>query len=115
MRHLLQELHLATQAGNLVLDAGCLGFGEIASFAFSTVQRHEITHDAGVNLHHPLADLGHREVLVAVVHGFELAAIDRKNGTSEEFEPTAKLYELSAHRPDRLPFFELSCPRVFEF
>jgi hypothetical protein len=36
------------------------------------------------NLLHPLGDLGHREVLVAVVHGFELAADNRDNGSSEQ-------------------------------
>jgi hypothetical protein len=47
------------------------------------IQRRQVTHDAGVGLLHPLADLGHREVLVAIVHSFELAAVDRNNGTSE--------------------------------
>jgi hypothetical protein len=72
---------------------------------FSTHSAHSTTAgpsrgSCGVNLLHPLADLDHREVLVTVVHGFELAAIDRNNGTSEEFEPTAKLDELSAYRPE---------------
>jgi hypothetical protein len=32
---------------------------------------------------------------------FELAAVDRNNGTGEEFEPTAKPDELTTHRLDR--------------
>jgi hypothetical protein len=42
-----------------------------------------------------------RPVTLAIVHRFELAAVDRNNGTSEELEPTAKLDKPSAHRPDR--------------
>src|SRR6266851_3837170 len=61
----------------------------------------QVTRDAGVDLLHPPDDLGHRVLLVAILHRFELAAVDRNNGTSEELEPTAKLDELSAHRPDR--------------
>jgi hypothetical protein len=66
-------------------------------FAVSAVQRREITRDAGVDLLQPLADLGHREVLVAVVYGFEFAAVDRNDSTSEQVQPTAKLHELTTH------------------
>jgi hypothetical protein len=65
------------------VDAGRLGFGDIALFAVGPVQSRQVTHDAGVDLLDPLADLGHREVLVAIVHSFELAAVDRNNRTSE--------------------------------
>src|SRR3954452_18123320 len=37
----------------------------------------------------------------SVVHRFELAAVDRNNGTGEEFEPTANLDKLTTHRLDR--------------
>ena len=47
------------------------------------------------------SDFGDGVVLVAIVHRFELAAIDRNNGTGEEFEPTAQPDELGAHRSDR--------------
>jgi hypothetical protein len=40
--------------------------------------------DVAGNLLHPPGDLGHREVLVAVVHGLELAADNRDNGSSEQ-------------------------------
>jgi len=65
-------------------------------------RRPQITRDAGVDLLHPPADFGYRVVLVAIVHCFELAAIDRNNGTGEEVEPTAKLDKLTTHRLDRL-------------
>jgi hypothetical protein len=57
--------------------------------------------DAGVDLLHPPGDLGDGVILVAVVHRFELAAVDRNNGMSEESEPTAQPDELGAYRPDR--------------
>src|SRR5258706_16110462 len=54
-----------------------------------------------LTLLHPPGDLGDRVILVAIVHRFELAAVDRNNGTSEEFGPTAKLDKLTTHRLDR--------------
>ena len=42
-----------------------------------SVQRSQITRDAGIDLFHPPGDLGNRVVLVAIVHRFELAAVDR--------------------------------------
>src|SRR5438270_13658100 len=46
------------------------------------------------------APKGDGVVLVAIVHRFELAAVNRNNGTGEEFEPTAKLDKLTTHRSD---------------
>ena len=99
--HHLQGLHLPAQAGNLLLQPDRLGLGDIALFAVGPVQRPQVTRDAGIDLLHPPGDLGDRVILVAVVHRFELAAVDRNNGTSEELEPTAQPDELGAHRPDR--------------
>src|SRR5262249_52176553 len=75
--------------------------GAIALFAVGPVQRPQVTRDAGVNLLHPPGDLGDGVIFVAVVHCFELTAVDRNNGMSEELEPTAKLDKLPTHRPDR--------------
>ena len=50
---------------------------------------------------HPLADLGHREVLVAIVHRLELAAVDGNNGAGEQAQLAAQHHELATHRPDR--------------
>ena len=65
------------------------------------VQCPQVTRDAGLDLLHPPADLGYGVVLVAIVHRFELAAVDRNDGMSEELEPTAQPDKLGAHRPDR--------------
>ena len=78
--HHLQGLHLLAQAGNLLLQPDRLGLGDIALFAVGPVQRPQVTRDAGLDLLHPPGDLGHRVVLVAIVHRFELAAVDRNNG-----------------------------------
>src|SRR3979490_2815202 len=97
--HRPQGLHLSPQAGNLLPPPARLGLGAGALSAVGAIQRREVPRDAGVDLLQPLADLGHRVVLVAIVHRFELATVDRNNGTSEEFEPTAKLDEPSAAFP----------------
>ncbi len=99
--HHLQGLHLLAQAGNLLLQSDRLGRGDIALFAVGSVERPQVMRDAGLDLLHPPGDLGDRVVLVAVVHRFELAAVDRNNGMSEEFEPAAQPDKLGAHRPDR--------------
>jgi hypothetical protein len=43
------------------------------------IRRYLATRDA-VDLLHAPADLGHREVLVVIVDGFELAAVERNKG-----------------------------------
>src|SRR2546421_77950 len=83
--HHLQSLHLSAQAGNLLLQPARLGLSDIALFAVGLVQRSQVTRDAGRDLLHPPGDFGDRVILVAIVHRFELAAVDRNNGTREEF------------------------------
>lgn len=87
--HRLQSLHLSAQAGDFVLDASGPDFGDIAHVAVGPVQRRQVAHNACVNLLHSLDDLGDREFLVAVVHGFELAAVNRDNGPSEKTKTPA--------------------------
>ena len=81
--HRLQRLHLPAQTGDFILDAGGLGLGEVALVAVGPVQGRQVARDAGVDLLDPLGDLGHREVLVAVVHRLELAAVDRDDRPRE--------------------------------
>jgi len=84
--HRLESLHLPPQAGDLVLDAAGLGFGDVALFAVSSIQGRQIACDAGVHLLHALGDLGQCEVLVSVVDRFELAAVDRHDRLGEQVE-----------------------------
>ena len=64
--HHLQGLHLLAQAGNLLLQPDRLGRGDIALFAVSSVERPQVTRNAGLHLFHPPGDLGNRIVLVAI-------------------------------------------------
>ncbi len=82
--HRLQGLHLLAQAGDLVLDAGGPGLGDVAVFAVSPVQGRQVARDAGVDLLQALGDLGHGEVPVAVVHRLELAAVDGDHRPREQ-------------------------------
>jgi hypothetical protein len=99
--HLLQGLYLSAQSSDLLLDPGRAGLSYVALFAIRPVQGCEVALDARVDLLHPLANLGHREVLVAIVHGFELAAVDRNDGLRKQAQSAAQLDELAAHRSDR--------------
>jgi len=60
-------------------------FSDVALLTIRPVQCGEITRDAGFDLFHSLAELSHREVLFAIVHGLKLAAIDRHNGKMNGF------------------------------
>jgi hypothetical protein len=55
--HRLQGLHLLAQAGDLVLDAGGLGLGDVAVFAVGPIQGRKVARDAGVDLVQALGDL----------------------------------------------------------
>src|SRR4051812_29656689 len=46
-----------TQAGNLLLQPDRLGLGDIALFAIGSVERPQVTRDAGLDLFHPPGDL----------------------------------------------------------
>jgi hypothetical protein len=75
---------------------------DVALLAIRPVQRRKITCDAGVYLLYPLTNLSHRVVLVSVVDGLELAAVDRDHSPGEQVKPAAQRHELTANRSDRL-------------
>ena len=87
--HPFEELHLASQSCDLLLETVCLGFGNVAFFAIRPVECGEVASDAGVDLLHSFLDLGHRVVLVAIVHGLEFAAVDGDDGVGEKVQTTA--------------------------
>ena len=99
--HRLQGLHLPAQAGNLLLQPDRLGLGDIALFAVGLVQRPQVTRDASVDLLHPADDFGHRVIFVAIVHRFELTAVDRNHRSGEQAQLAAQHHKLRTHRPDR--------------
>jgi hypothetical protein len=65
------------------------------------VQCPQITRDAGIDLLHPPGDLGHGVIHVAVVHRFELAAVNRNHRSGEQAQLAAQHHKLGTHRPDR--------------
>jgi len=99
--HYLQGLHLLAQAGNLLLQPDRLRLGDIALFAVGPVQCPQVTRDAGLDLFHPSGDLGHRIVLVTIVHRFELAAVDGNHSSGEQAQLAAQHHKLGTHHPDR--------------
>jgi hypothetical protein len=99
--HRLQGLHLPPQAFDLLLDAGCLCLGHVVVLPVGVVQRGQVARDAGLRLLDALGDLGHREVLVAVVDGLELAPVNRHDRSGEQIELATQYDELCAGRADR--------------
>jgi hypothetical protein len=99
--HPFEELHLASQTCDFLLETVCLGFGNVAFLAIRPVERGEVASNAGVDLLHAFLGLGHRVVLVAIVHDLEFAAVDGDDGVGEKFQTTAQCNKLAAHRPYR--------------
>ena len=64
---------------DLVLQTDGLGLSHLALLAVGRLQRRHVALDAGLDLLHPLLQLGLGEVLVAGVHRLELAAVDRRH------------------------------------
>src|SRR5215467_3316441 len=49
----------------------------------------------------PLDDLGDSVIFIAIVHCFELTAIDRDHRSSEQAQLAAQHHKLGTHHPDR--------------
>ena len=99
--HLPEGLHLPPQAFDLLLEPNRLGLGHIIVLSVGAVQGCQVARDAGLHLLDALADLGYREVLVAVVGGLELAPVDGDDSPGEQVELAAQHDELRAGRADR--------------
>src|SRR3984957_11168949 len=91
-----EGLHLPPQALDLLLKAGCLGLGHIAVLPVGTVQDRQVARDAGLHLFNALGDLGHCEVLVAIVDRLELPPVVLNDSPPEKVELTAQHDELRA-------------------
>ena len=65
------------------------------------IERREVASDARVDLLHAFLNFGHRVVLVAIVQGFEFAAVNSDNSVGEKVQTTAQYNKLAAHRPYR--------------
>jgi hypothetical protein len=102
LANLPEGLHLPPQALDLLLKADCLCLGHIAVLPVGAIQGRQVARDAGLHLFNALGDLGHCEVLVAIVDRLELAPVDRNDSPREKVELTAQHDELRA-RPRGSP------------
>src|SRR6202035_2363737 len=71
-----------------------LAFAISPSSPVGAVQDRQVARDAGLHLFNALGDLGHCEVLVAIVDRLELAPVDRNDSPREKVELTAQHDEL---------------------
>ena len=94
-------MHLSPQALNLLLEAHCLGRDDIIVLPIRTVECRQVARDAGLHLLDAFGDLGHREVLVAVVDSLEPAPVERHDSSREQVEIAAQDHELGTGSADR--------------
>ena len=80
--------HLPPQALDLCL-------GHFAVLPVGAIQGRQVARDAGLHLFNALGDLGHCEVLVAMVDHLEVAPVDRNDSPGEKVELTARHDKLS--------------------
>jgi hypothetical protein len=81
----MKALHLPLQLRDLLFQTARLGFERLERLLpVGGVELLQIAPDALLNLSHAPVHLGAREVLVAVVHRFELAAVNRDAGLREQ-------------------------------
>ena len=81
----LETLHLLLQLLDLLFQAARLGLERLGRLLpVGSVELLQIARDALLDLRHASVHLGAREVLIAVVHRLELAAVDRDAGFREQ-------------------------------
>jgi hypothetical protein len=88
---LRQTLHLLLQLRDLLFETARRGFECLGRFLpVGRIELLQIAPDALLYLRHAPLHLGPREVLVAVVHRFELAAVNRHAGLREQAQGTTE-------------------------
>ncbi len=97
----LKAPHLLLQLLDLLFEAPRLGFERRGRLLpVGGVELLQIACDAFLDLRHASLHLGAREVLVAVVHRLELAAVDRHAGLREQAHRAAQRDKARAHFAD---------------
>src|SRR5438445_8114202 len=87
----LKTLHLLLQLLDFLSQAVRFGFERFGRFLpIRTVELLQIARDAFLDLRNAPLHLGPREVLIAVVHRLELAAIDRDAGLCNQAQAAAE-------------------------
>ena len=97
----LEPLHLLLQHRDLLFQAARLGLERLGRLLpVGGVELLQIARDALLDLRHAPLHLGAREVLVAIVHRLELAAVDRHAGLREQAHRAAQRNEPGANLAD---------------
>ena len=98
---IFETLHLLLQLLDLFFQAARLGLERLGRLLpVGSVELLQIARDALLDLRHASVHLGAREVLIAVVHRLELAAVDRDAGFREQAHCAAQRDEACAHFAD---------------
>ena len=98
---IFETLHLLLQLLDLLFQAARLGLERLGRLLpVGSVELLQIARDALLDLRHASVHLGAREVLIAVVHRLELAAVDRDAGFREQAHRAAQRDEACAHFAD---------------
>jgi hypothetical protein len=82
--HLLQELHLAAQARDLLPDLVNPRLRGVAGFAIGTIKRSKVALNATLDLFDPLGRLVLCVISIPVVHCFEFASVDCNGRLSKQ-------------------------------
>lgn len=93
----LECLHLLFQCFYLFFKPLCFGLGHFGRCPIRRIHRRQISINALLDLLHACLHLALSEVAVAIIDGFEFAAVDGDDRLGEEIEVATKNYELAAY------------------
>lgn len=94
--NVLELRHLLFQLFYFFAQPFSLGLGDLGRCPIRRIHRRKIAVNALLDLLHARLDLALGKVAVAVIHGFEFAAVNGDDRLGEEIEVAAKHYELPA-------------------
>ncbi|MNP07841.1 hypothetical protein D3C76_998840 [compost metagenome] len=92
----LEFLHLLFQCFYLFFKPLCFGLGHFGRCPIRRIHRRQISINALLDLLHACLHLALSEVAVAIIDGFEFAAVDGDDRLGEEVEVAAKNHKLPA-------------------
>lgn len=97
----IQALDLRVDGLQFLLQMMHPGLGHQHGIAIGSIQFGEVACDTGFELLDTGVELPVGEVLVAIVHGLELAAVNGDEGIGKQVEPPAQQDEFAADATDR--------------
>ncbi|MCY1441910.1 hypothetical protein D9M71_582490 [compost metagenome] len=93
----LKFLHLLFQCFDFFFQPLRFGLGHFGRCSIRRIHCRQISIDALLNLLHACLHFALSEVAVAIIDGFEFAAVDGDDRLGEEIEVATKNYELTAY------------------